>query len=212
MGDDPDSRTTNDRAREIARVAARLFATQGYEATGVAEIAAAAGVTKPTLYYHFKSKERLAHALLHEPLNRLADALDDRVDEASDPLDGVIGFVEAHFEFVREDPDRARFLYAIFFGPLARGMAAEILVICSRFDAALERAIGRLSEGGVVDPDRADRFFEAIRAMVTTRTMGFLYIGCELGNDAARQIVHDLLRGFAASARTPSLTRLEPRP
>jgi AcrR family transcriptional regulator len=39
-------------ARHIARVAARLFAARGYDATPVRAIVEAAGVTKPTLYYH----------------------------------------------------------------------------------------------------------------------------------------------------------------
>ncbi len=50
--------------RRIARVAAQLFATLGYDATSVRNIVEAAEVTKPTLYYHFQSKEGLAHALL----------------------------------------------------------------------------------------------------------------------------------------------------
>lgn len=209
MVTEPESKASSERAREIARVAARLFAERGYDATGVAEIASAAGVTKPTLYYHFKSKEGLARALLHEPMDRLADELDRRIDEAADPLDGVVDYVEAHFEFVREDPDRARFLYALFFGPLGSGMAGQILAVCPRFDGALRRAIDRLAADGVVDPARADRFFEAIRALITSRTMTFLYIHSELGADSARQVVHDLLRGFASPACLPSHTRLD---
>ena len=51
-------------AVHIARVAARLFATQGYDATSVREIVEGAGVAKPTLYYYYRSKEGLAKALV----------------------------------------------------------------------------------------------------------------------------------------------------
>ncbi|MFO0961137.1 MAG: TetR/AcrR family transcriptional regulator [Isosphaeraceae bacterium] len=207
----PEPRMSGERAREIARVAARLFATRGYDATGVAEIAAEAGVTKPTLYYHFKSKEGLANALLHEPLGRMAEALDRRIDEAADPLDGLIAYVETHFEFVREDPDRARFLYAIFFGPLGSGLAAEVLAICPRFDEALRRGIARLEAAGMVESALAERFFCAIRALITSRTMEFLYISGELGADAARQVVHDLLLGFAPPPCRQAAPFLDPR-
>ena len=47
-------------ADRIARVAARLFAADGYDATSVRNIVEAAAVTKPTLYYYFSSKEALA--------------------------------------------------------------------------------------------------------------------------------------------------------
>ncbi len=50
--------------KAILRVAARLFATRGFEATSVREIVEAAGVTKPTLYYYFGSKEGLATGAL----------------------------------------------------------------------------------------------------------------------------------------------------
>src|SRR4051794_10535818 len=91
-------------AREIARVAARLFATQGYEATSVRAIVAAAGVTKPTLYYHFGSKEGLAQALLTMPMAVLAEAMRSILAEHGDPIDGLVRIVDAHFAFCREDP------------------------------------------------------------------------------------------------------------
>lgn len=43
----------------LLKVALQLFAEKGYEATSVREIALASAVTKPTLYYYFKSKEGL---------------------------------------------------------------------------------------------------------------------------------------------------------
>jgi AcrR family transcriptional regulator len=48
----PEKAEQNEMARHIARVAARLFAARGYDATPVRAIVEAAGVTKPTLYYH----------------------------------------------------------------------------------------------------------------------------------------------------------------
>src|SRR5690348_9592515 len=101
-------REMNPVARDIARVAARLFATQGYEATPVRTIVEAAGVTKPTLYYHFGSKEGLAQALLTMPMAVLADGMRSILDARLDPVEALVRIVEAHFAFCREDPDRAR--------------------------------------------------------------------------------------------------------
>jgi AcrR family transcriptional regulator len=54
------------RAR-ILREATRLFAERGYAATSVREISAAAGCTKPALYYHFGGKEQLfVQTIRHE--------------------------------------------------------------------------------------------------------------------------------------------------
>ena len=123
-------------ARHIARVAARLFAAQGYDATSVREIVEAAGVTKPTLYYHFGSKEGLAQALVTVPLTEPGRAA------ARDPggprrirSSALVRMLEAHFAFCRDDPDRSRFVYALFFGPLGTGLAAEL----ARFGAGARR-------------------------------------------------------------------------
>lgn len=43
----------------ILRAARRLFLQRGYADVAVGEVASAAGVTKPTLYYHFGDKEGL---------------------------------------------------------------------------------------------------------------------------------------------------------
>src|SRR5206468_1365797 len=47
---------------EIIRVAARLFAEQGYAATTMKGIAEAAGLRQPSVYYWFRDKEALLHA------------------------------------------------------------------------------------------------------------------------------------------------------
>ena len=52
------SPSTSEMAERIARVAARLFAADGYDATSVRNIVEAAAVTKPTLYYYFSSRRR----------------------------------------------------------------------------------------------------------------------------------------------------------
>jgi AcrR family transcriptional regulator len=54
------------RRTEIAEVAVRLWAEKGFDATSVAEVAEAAGISKGTFYLYFTSKQ----ALLEEVLRR----------------------------------------------------------------------------------------------------------------------------------------------
>jgi TetR/AcrR family transcriptional regulator len=64
-------------ARErLLREAADLFSRNGYAATSVGEIVAAAGVTKPVLYYHFESKEKLYLTLMEEGLEKFRAAVE----------------------------------------------------------------------------------------------------------------------------------------
>jgi TetR/AcrR family transcriptional regulator len=55
----------------ILRHAERLFMQRGYAAVSVCDLAEAAGVTKPTLYYHFGDKEGLYAAMLVDLLTRV---------------------------------------------------------------------------------------------------------------------------------------------
>lgn len=51
---------------KILECALHLFYTKGYDAVAVQEIVNAAGITKPTLYYYFKSKQGVLECLIEE--------------------------------------------------------------------------------------------------------------------------------------------------
>ena len=55
-----------DNRETILQCALELFYKRGYDAAGVKEIVEMAGITKPTMYYYFKSKLGLLEALVEE--------------------------------------------------------------------------------------------------------------------------------------------------
>ena len=59
----------SDRRRQILETAQRIFAEESYENATTAKIAAAAGITEPTIYMHFKSKMELFMAVLEDSFN-----------------------------------------------------------------------------------------------------------------------------------------------
>jgi AcrR family transcriptional regulator len=83
--------------------AARLFADQGYAATRLEEIAAAANVTKPVLYRHFDSKQALYLALLLKHAEQLPRFVDPVVGE--EPLVARLpAILDRWFAYVAEHP------------------------------------------------------------------------------------------------------------
>ncbi|WP_180217848.1 TetR family transcriptional regulator [Streptomyces albus subsp. chlorinus] len=93
------SRTTSTRAngaasqrlkvrRELAAAAMELFATKGYEATTVDEIAATAGVARRTFFRHFRSKEEAIFPDHDDTLVR-AQAVLEAAPPHEHPLDTV---------------------------------------------------------------------------------------------------------------------------
>ena len=51
---------------QILALAIKLFASKGYGSVGIQEIVTEAGISKPTLYYHFGSKKGLLEAIIKE--------------------------------------------------------------------------------------------------------------------------------------------------
>jgi len=94
---------------KILEEATRLFAARGFEGTSVQAIAEAVGVRKPSLLYHFKSKEELRQAVLDELLARWNEVLPELLMAAAE-VDRFDGVLDAMADFFLEDPDRARLL------------------------------------------------------------------------------------------------------
>ncbi|QIB42686.1 TetR family transcriptional regulator [Streptomyces aureoverticillatus] len=74
--------------RELAAAAMELFASKGYEATTVDEIAAAAGVARRTFFRHFRSKEEAIFPDHDDTLIR-AEAVLNAAPAHEHPLDTV---------------------------------------------------------------------------------------------------------------------------
>jgi AcrR family transcriptional regulator len=74
--------------RRLAAAAMELFATKGYEATTVDEIAAAAGVARRTFFRHFRSKEEAIFPDHDDTLVR-AEAVLNAAPAHEHPLDTV---------------------------------------------------------------------------------------------------------------------------
>ncbi|MBH1938289.1 TetR family transcriptional regulator [Streptomyces sp. AV19] len=74
--------------RKLAAAAMELFATKGYEATTVDEIAAAAGVARRTFFRHFRSKEEAIFPDHDDTLVRAAAVL-DAAPAHENPIDTI---------------------------------------------------------------------------------------------------------------------------
>ena len=65
-----------DNRQLIMEKALELFCARGYDAVGVQEIAEQSGITKPTLYYYFGSKQGLMETILEENSRILEEMLE----------------------------------------------------------------------------------------------------------------------------------------
>jgi AcrR family transcriptional regulator len=83
------------RQEAILTAAARLFGTRGYQAVGVDDIGAEAGITGATIYYHFENKAAILAATLNRCLQAMLFDLSGALDSsrsAGEALDKVVGY------------------------------------------------------------------------------------------------------------------------
>jgi TetR/AcrR family transcriptional regulator len=99
----------------ILLCALKLFASRGYDAVGVQEIANKARITKPTLYYYYGSKSGLLEAILKE----YGDQLETMISEASvyhgDLSLALTKLVTVFFQFAKENSMFYRMQLAMYF-------------------------------------------------------------------------------------------------
>ena len=190
------TRSSGELAAHMARVAARLFAERGYDATSVREIVEAAGVTKPTLYYHFGSKQGLAEALLTKPMTEFIASLRDLVERETDAVRLLREMFEAHITLVTEEPDRGRFLYAICFGPQNSSLQDEMHRFGEAIEAMTVACASRLAEVGVIDRGRVDSCSQVIRGLIMSSTLDQILLCRPVEPGLAGRLVVDLLQGF----------------
>ncbi|MEV6925398.1 TetR/AcrR family transcriptional regulator [Dactylosporangium sp. NPDC051485] len=93
------------RRDEILEIAVGLFATRGYHGVSMDDIGAAAGVTGPALYHHFKGKEAMLAAALIPVSEQLLTGGKARIAEAGeDPAAALAALVDFHVEFALANP------------------------------------------------------------------------------------------------------------
>ena len=104
MPSDPDTRTAILDAAEV------LFARQGFAATTIKQIGAAAAVNSALLYYYFDDKETLYRATLRRLLDALVGEGMRRLDAEHAPAAAIRRLVEGQVEFLIAHPTMPRLM------------------------------------------------------------------------------------------------------
>ena len=104
-------------ARErLLGAALEQFTRRGYAATSVREICLAAGVTKPVLYYYFKSKEGLYLQLMEDSYSQFESMLVDLSSFPGSARRRVIHFCEGVFDTTVQQLPLVKLIYSIYYG------------------------------------------------------------------------------------------------
>jgi TetR/AcrR family transcriptional regulator len=84
-------------ARRILNAAARSFARRGYSGTSMADVAESAGVSKATVFHHFRSKRGLYRALIEQSVSGFREDVLPKLDTEAPLPGGLERFAAAHY-------------------------------------------------------------------------------------------------------------------
>ncbi len=87
-------RAIMDTRTKIVETASRLFFTQGYNLTGINQIIEEAGIAKATLYQHFRSKEEVLIAYIHETATTMNEQLSYTIQNKSTAKEKILAIFE----------------------------------------------------------------------------------------------------------------------
>lgn len=99
------------RRQQLLGVASQVFAEGGYHGTSMDEVAEAAGVTKPVVYQHFRSKRELYVEVLNDTAQRLIDVITEAAKGAKTGRAMVEQGMGAYFRFVADNVAAFRLLF-----------------------------------------------------------------------------------------------------
>jgi AcrR family transcriptional regulator len=128
----------------LLRAAVSVFDRKGYSAASVREIVELAGVTKPALYYHFGSKERLLAAVLDEAARAFARKMEQAMARSGTARDRLFALCTDINELFQEHVPVVRVAHAAFFGPIEGSPPFDF----TSFDREMERAVRQIVEDG----------------------------------------------------------------
>jgi AcrR family transcriptional regulator len=99
---------------KIFKAAARLFSEKGYNGVSMREICEHAGLSKPTIYYHFGSKEGIFTALVDAGLHHNLEIFQAIANKSVPIKQKITELVKIRFQQVLEYPELAKFFLMLF--------------------------------------------------------------------------------------------------
>jgi AcrR family transcriptional regulator len=175
------------RRRQLLDVALTVFATRGFHATSMNDVADAAGVTKPVLYQHFPSKRSLYHETLTEVGERLRRAIEAATAEAATPSEQVFAGVRAYLRFVAAD----RAAFTLLFGSGAR-RDEEFARTASAVGTAVAESVSALLGFAGVDATERDVLGHAVVGLTEGACRHWIEQGCVADPDELAETVAGL--------------------
>jgi AcrR family transcriptional regulator len=104
--------SSRSKREEILLTATRYFGENGYEATKLADVAAAVGIGSTALYHYFESKLHCLYVIMADALGFFRSEFDRETSAHDDYLDALLAVLRGSYDLSEQDVLRNRVLVA----------------------------------------------------------------------------------------------------
>jgi AcrR family transcriptional regulator len=182
--------------------ATALFASKGYAATTVREIVERAGVTKPVLYYYFRSKEGIYLDLMREPFGRFAVLVDETLHTGGSARERLFRLCLMAYDIFAENIDAARVMYSIYYGPPQGAPFVDFDAYHHQFQEAVLQVLREgIRDGEFRRVDLHDAMWAVIGPLNVAMEVGLCHPRQGIGRDGVRRVLELVLEGIATDRK-----------
>lgn len=149
-----DNQEKQSKEQQILAAAEQEFLTRGYDGARTTSIAQAAGVTHAMLHYYFRTKEQLFERIVDEKFETMSHSMFAIMGDPSLPIvERIKGGIEAHFDFIAQNPLLPRFVINEIISRLERYdvLYKRIGAIIDNVYRGLQSEIDRSAERGEIE-------------------------------------------------------------
>ena len=138
------------RRQKVLTVASDMFATKGFEATSMRDVAAAANLMSGSLYYHFASKEEMYVAVQDASVSKIFNAVEAAIANVEDPWARLEAAAVGHLEALL-DRSGFRVLVTPILPPgLGPAVLEKLVAQRDQFERTIKPVIAALDRKSVV--------------------------------------------------------------
>ncbi|MEM1433047.1 MAG: TetR/AcrR family transcriptional regulator [Pseudomonadota bacterium] len=137
------SQRSNSRNEALLRASAELFASQGFKATSMRDIAKAVGMLPGSIYYHFNSKDDLLLAIYEAGVEQITTTFQSAIARVEDPWERLQAGMSAHIRAITEESSYTRVIFKVEPDQVPR-YEQELIALRDRFEARFKALVDDL--------------------------------------------------------------------
>jgi AcrR family transcriptional regulator len=193
-----------ERREQLIDVGRKLFASKGFEAVTIEEIASKAGVSKPVVYEHFGSKDGLYAVIVDREMNALMGMVSDSLTGTSGGARELLEQAgRALFDYIETHNEGFRILVRDSPVSQSTGNFASLLRdVASQVEARLAREFDRKG----YPPKLAPMYANMLVGMVALTGQWWLDVRKPKKEEVVAHVVNLAWNGLVGLEKKPALT------